>query len=196
MNSFICKRCGSHVIASTLNYINHIYKDNTIVTSEGSCRVCGCHFFYIYKSHTLDEAVFPYEDYGFCKRLKNISKIYTSYIPIPELVDENREIIKSIRKKDDVVIGFDGWEDIVINKKLAGGWYMTYNSPPILDVAVINCSNYCFGDPEIIMSYFPTPILIGKVKMLNNRDLSFFDSKRNVMLDEKRSFYIGIKEKK
>lgn len=196
MNAFICKSCGSQIVASTLNYVNHIYKDNLLATSEGSCRNCGCRFFYIYKSITLDEAVFPYEDYGFCKRLKSISKIYTSYIPIPEFIEDNKKLIKSIAKKNDIVIGFDGWEDIVIGKELAGGWYMTYNSPPILDVALINCSNYCFGDPEIIMSYFPTPILVNKVKMLDNRDLSFFESKRNVMLDEKRSFYIGIKERK
>lgn len=196
MNSFICRRCGSHIEAKIFNNINYIYNDNRLRTSSGSCWKCGCKYFYIYKSNTLDEVVFQEEDYGFCKKLKNISRIYTSYIPIPEMMEENSNLIKSIVGKDDIVIGFDGWEDIVIDKDLAGGWYMTYNSPPILDVAVINCSNYCFGEPEIFMSYFPTPILDGKVKLINNRNVDFFESKRSVMLDEKRTFYIGIRDTK
>ena len=110
------------------------------------------------------------------------------------MVEDYKNKILSLKKKNDIVIGFDGWEDIVIDKSLAGGWYMTYNSPPVLDVAVINCSNRCFGVPNIFMSYFPSPLLNGKVKIIDDRDVCFFEKSRNVMLDEKRVFYIGIKE--
>lgn len=193
MNSFVCKRCGSKGEAKIMNHIEYLFKGNEMITSEGVCRRCGTRFFYIEKTDTLSETVFPDEDYGFCKRLKSINKIYTSYMPVLDFVQEYKDKILSTRTKNDVVIGFDGWEDIVIDKSLAGGWYMTYNSPPILDVAVINCSNYCFGDPEIVMSYFPTPILSGKVKILDNRTVEYFEKARTVMLDEKKTFYLGIR---
>ena len=179
-----------------MNHIEYLFSGNNLITSEGNCRRCGARFFYIEKTATLNETVFPDEDHGFCKRLKKIDKIYTSYMPVQNLVEEYKDKIVSAKTGDDVVIGFDGWEDIVLDKRLAGGWYMTYNSPPILDVAVINCSNHCFGNPEIIMSYFPTPILNGKVNILDGRGPEYFDSMRNVMLDEKRTFYLGIRTEK
>lgn len=188
-----CPSCGNHVCPRTLNALDYLYKDNRIITSNGKCSKCGERYFYIEKSKTLYEIVFPFLDYGFCKPLKKLENIYTSYIPIPSLVEEYKEKILSIKKKNDIVIGFDGWEDIVIDKSFAGGWYMTYNSPPVLDVAIINCSNRCFGVPNIFMSYFPTPLLDGKVKIIDNRDVDFFGNHSGVMLDEKRTFYLGIK---
>lgn len=189
-----CPVCGTSIVPRTIDRINYLYKDNELKTSSGSCWKCGSQFFYIEKSRTLYETVFPYENYGFCKPLKNIRNIYTSYIPIASLVDEYKDKILSLKTKDDIIIGFDGWEDIVIDKRLAGGWYMTYNSPPVLDVAIINCRTHCFGVPEVYMAYFPTPMLDGTVKIIDDRTVDFFEEKRNVMLDEKRNFYIGIKE--
>lgn len=189
-----CPVCGTSIVPRIIDRINYLYKDNELKTSNGNCGKCGSQFFYIEKSRTLYETVFPLENYGFCKPLKNIRNIYTSYIPIASLVDEYKDKILSLKTKDDIVIGFDGWEDIVVDKRLAGGWYMTYNSPPVLDVAIINCRTYCFGVPEVYMAYFPTPILDGTVKIIDDRTVDFFEEKRNVMLDEKRNFYIGIKE--
>lgn len=190
-----CLRCGASVTPRIVNRIDYIYEDNELMICNDKCKKCGEKYFYIEKSKTLYEIFFPYFNYGFCKPLKTIENIYTSYIPIPSLVDEYKEKILSIKKKNDVVIGFDGWEDIVIDKRLAGGWYMTYNSPPVLDIAVINCTNYCFGLPKVFMAYFPTPLLKDKVEILDNRDAEFFKGMRNIMLDEKRTFYIGIKER-
>jgi hypothetical protein len=189
-----CPCCNNYVAPRSFEKINYIYKDNELIVCSDKCKVCGERFFYIEKSNTLYETVFPNFDYGYSKPLKNIDRIYTSYIPVPRLVDEYKNKIMSMKTNRDVVIGFDGWEDIVIDKRLAGGWYMTYNSPPILDVAVINCKIHCFGVPNIFMSYFPTPILNGVVSIIDNRTVDFFENQRNVMLDEKRNFYIGIKE--
>jgi ribosomal protein S27AE len=192
--SIQCLRCGTLICPRTIENIIYLYKDNKLTISNDRCPTCGERFFYVEKSRTLYEIIFPYLDYGFCKHLKNLDNIYTSYMPIPSLVEDYKNKILSLKKKNDIVIGFDGWEDIVIDKSLAGGWYMTYNSPPVLDVAVINCSNRCFGVPNIFMSYFPSPLLNGKVKIIDDRDVYFFEKSRNVMLDEKRVFYIGIKE--
>ena len=195
MSKFVqCIRCGASVVPRAIDKIDYIYKDNDLIICNDRCKECGEKYFYIEKSRTLYEIIFPHIDYGFCKPLKTINNIYTSYIPIPSLIDEYKEKILSIKTSKDVVIGFDGWEDIVINKELAGGWYMTYNSPPVLDVAVINCKNHCFGDPKVFMAYFPTPLLKDKVEIIDGRDVEFFSGMRNVMLDEKRTFYIGIKE--
>ena len=189
-----CLRCGASIVPINTNKINYIYSDNELIVCNDSCKECGERYFYMEKSRTLYETIFPYIDYGFCKPLKTIENIYTSYIPIPSLASEYKDRILSLKTKEDIVIGFDGWEDVVIDKRLSGGWYMTYNSPPVLDVAVINCSNCCFGNPKIFMSYFPTPLLNGRVKILDDRDADFFSGMRNIMLDEKRTFYLGIRE--
>jgi hypothetical protein len=189
-----CPGCGSSIVPRALDRINYIYKDNILITCNGRCKNCGERFFYIEKSNTLYDIVFPKFDYGFCKQVRGVCNIYTSYIPILPLVEEYKNRILELKKNNDIVIGFDGWEDIVIDKKLAGGWYMTYNSPPILDIAILNCINKSFGRPNIIMSYFPSPMLNGSVSILDNKTVDFFESKRSVMLDEKRDFYIGIRE--
>jgi hypothetical protein len=189
-----CKTCGEAILPRVINKVNYLYKDNNLMVCHGRCPTCGERYSYIEKSATLYETVFPFKDYGFCKPTKSINNIYTSYVPVVSLVNEYKNKILSIKTKDDVVIGFQGWEDIVIDKKLAKGWYMTYNSPPILDVAVINCMTHCFGAPNVFMSYFPSPILEGKVSIIDNKTIDYFEEKRNVMLDEKRVFYIGIKE--
>lgn len=189
-----CPSCGSSIVPRTLNRIKHIYDNNVLTVCNSKCISCGERFFYIEKSNTLYDIVFPGVDYGFCKQTRNVNNIYTSYIPILPLVSEYKDRILELKKENDIVIGFDGWEDIVIDKSLAGGWYMTYNSPPILDVAIINCINKSFGKPNIIMSYFPSPVLSGIASVLDNKTVDFFESKRSIMLDEKRDFYIGIRE--
>ena len=193
MNIFLCKRCGVRNSVKNINKKPYIYKDNVIKTSSDRCYNCGCIYFYVGVSETLEEVLFPYEDHGYKKELKNVNKIYSSYIPVPGLINEYKECILKEKTSNDLVVGFDGWEDIVIDKELAGGWYMTYNSPPILDVALINCSTYCFGNPTIVMSYFPSPILYGNVKIFMDKTVEYFESMRSIMLKEKRNFYIGIR---
>lgn len=192
---YVCKTCGRREYFGPLKTIEHVYGDNLVDVFFGRCLFCGSRATFVGKKN-IEEVVFP--DFPIVNDIKKyeIGDIYVSYVPIYSFIEENKRIILENKKNDDIIIGFNGWEDYVLDKELAGSWYMTQNSPPILDVFVCQMKKMTFGTGKVIYSYFPSIAMndMGmEYKIINGRGVDFFGKMRGMMLEQHREFYVGVK---
>lgn len=197
-NNCLCEVCKRMLYVDRAKTIKHVYKDNELGVFFGRCFVCNSRFGYFEKG-SINEFVFVDKIIPQILTMsgQKIRDIYISYTPVYSFLEENKRIILENKKNDDIVIGFDGWEDVVLNKDLAGSWFLTQNSPPMLDVYVYQLKRFVFSQGDVIYSYFPSPMveeLEIKYSILDDRDFEFFDRTRKLMIERYRKFYIGVKK--
>ena len=192
----ICKKChrGNYIYPGETNKIKYLYNDNILVYKECRCPYCETRYYY-FSHNNVEDIIFLDESVNKYINL-NFKNLYVSYVPIPSLKDENRKIIESVKEKKDFTIGFDGWEDIVLDKKLAGEWYLTANPPPRLDLEVYTICTSMRHAPDVYYSYFPSPMLesVGiKPYIMDGRDIKFFDERKKELFSKNMDIYIGTR---
>lgn len=193
-NNYICKTCGRAGYIGPTKTIKHVYESNLVDVFFGDCLRCGGRVAFV-KSPLIEEFIFP--DFRIVEaQSAEVNNIYVSYVPIYSFLEENKSIILEKKKSDDIIIGFEGWEDYVLDRSISGGWYMTQNSPPMLDVAVNQIRSYMTGNRNILYSYFPSALVSGlslKYSLIDCRGVAFFEETKHLMIEQYRNFYIGVK---
>jgi hypothetical protein len=198
MKTFLCEKCRRSDWVRSEKEEPYIYDDNIIKTSFSRCFHCRFPYFYIVKKST-EEIIFPYSGKYLIHGLTAIGDIFSSYSPIVEMQEENKEFILRTRKPGDLTIGFYGWEDYVIEKSLAGEWYYTVNTPPSLDAIIGSIIRNSLGSHKVFLSYFPSLLLdnLGiQYYLIKERNADSFKNFRTSMLDRYTNLHVGIKRKK
>lgn len=191
---FLCG-CGRRGYVARKSPVKYIFEDNKIGIYRGSCMTCKIPYICIEDVNAeFSEIVFPSANYfGETLCPFDFNRIIVSYIPVVSERDNNKREILSIRKDGDMVIGSDGWEDVVVDKSMLGSWNMTRNSPPIFDILINEMVRKSFGKKEILSSYFLSPVsyLLGYTySLINGRTVDYF---KNIRVMKKfQNLYVGV----
>lgn len=187
-NKMICKNCKKSVLDG---FIRFEKEENGVILYSSRCLCCGCSFFVIEnRADGIRDIFYPQINRNVVKT--DSKRVFSSYIPSPIMIKENRELIEKEKVDGDIVVGFDGWEDVVIEKKLAYPWYMTKTSPPILDVVISDICFSCCAE-DVVYSFPPSVLCKVKYRLLGDRDKSFFSEMEKYIFSNEKTVYIGVK---
>lgn len=194
IDTFVCRGCGRSNYFGRPNEINYVFDNNAIYAINGKCNYCMEPFFYeSVKGKPLEQFLFLNQN-GVLFFKKKATKILCTYTPILKDSDRIKEFTL-LNKEEYISVGFNGYEDLVLNKEILGNWYMTLNTNPAYDIFVYSIYlGIC--QPDVILSYVPSPLLkMNNIdyKYIFDRDEGFYKEESKSIIDVYKELYVGIK---